>query len=326
MAEHRPQLPFSRFAERGYQPQRPIDIINREVPPTQALDFVSGCRMLMQTIAKEDPGIVLFPLRGAGPIEWTTEALMDEACRKKPAFIELPLGSISPNLAKPGITQGLNGTQKRTLIKGAFDKLLAEGVYVPGETKLLLVDEVQKGGTITQATAQVLDILKEYGDPQKLTVVCMQDSRKGLIGSHRTETYKRLAGNEMNNVKAYVQPISLFMVDRAPLLDVLHLTTSSDEIKADSILTVRNEQARQFFQMLARVSEHPDRAVEELNATAKQVLAPSLGATLLQETIVDAMTDPIPVAKDKFATEAHIMGWWREYAKKCKAARHSWQD
>ncbi len=315
-------MPPYRPASEETQPQRTADVLTREVPFVHAMDFVGACAVFAEVIEKENPGIVFFPQRGAGPIEWTTEVLMEASGKRLPVFSDLPIGThISINGDKPEHTSGIRPNQKKALIEQTFDDLLEAGLYVPGQSGVMLIDEVQKGGTISQASRLIRQTMYKHGDTGILTVVAAQDSRNKMLGDDRTEAYRKLVANERAGFKTTTVPTAMFMVDRHQFLDEILRTSDGKEVSLDDFIMRDNETARRAFRTLARVFVDPERALTELEELRKHELTRDLGTTVLQTEILEALTDPVPITNGKHATEEHLFGWWTQFARSVQNKR-----
>lgn len=301
------------------QPPRSADVLTREIPHSEALDFVSACNVLAAIFAKEAPDVVFIPQRGASPMQWTTSALLGEYGKRQPVYAELPLGTHTLGSAlntNPTRQSGLNNEEKQKVIHDCIQKLKNSGQYTPGKSKLMLVDEVQKGGTITQATRLIKDSMVTHNDDSILTVVAIQDSRNGLIGSNRTASYNRLASNQTQGVKTYVQPSALFMVDVRAFLDTILSTESEPGMHSlADLVTVENINARRTFKALARVYANPELALQEIEMIASHDLARDLGTAILQTEMLEAMTDPVSIKpRSRQASDKQIIDWWKNFA------------
>lgn len=303
------------------QPQRAADILTREIAYPEATDFVGGCAVFAETIAKEHPDIIFFPQRGAGPIEWTTEVLIENAGNRMPAFVDLPIGTHTTiNADRPELS-GISGSQKRALIEQTIDSLIEDGRYVPGKSRLMLIDEVQKGGTISQAAQAIRDAMTKHGDEGVLSVIAAQDSRHKLIGDDRTEAFKKLAGNERKGFKTTTVPTAMFMVDRPQFLDEIWKTNDAKAGSLDDFVINNNDAARRIFRTLAMVYLDPGKALDELEELHRHITAEDLGSTVLQAEVLEAMTDPVPVKGNKHATEKHLFNWWNNFARSLQNKR-----
>lgn len=305
-----------------FAPVRAEDALSREVPPGHALDFVQGCKVFAEIIAKETPDIVLFPQRGAGPIEWTTAAFLDADHTHIPTMVDLPLGThVMINEGTGKREGGMSGRSKISLIEEVFTRMQEDGVYVPGESRVMLIDEVQKGGTITQAAHAVRNAMMARGDAESLRVIAVQDSRANLIGDDRKSSYRKLASNEQAGVITNVVPTALFMVDRHYFLDAIWNTLPHEHGQLDGYVIMPNNEARSMFQTLVDVYRDPEQALKEIDAIERQDIAPDLGSTVLQTELLETITDPRSLRPKRSANTSHLLTWWRSYARKALQSR-----
>jgi hypothetical protein len=191
----------------------------------------------------------------------------------------------------------------------------------------MLVDEVQKGGTITEAAKAIREAMDERGDTKKLSVAAFQDTRHGLDDGGRNSDYLDLAAGEQRGVEVYVQSASMFMVDRTAFLDEIWKAEGNEPrqgVSLEDFTIVKNDRARSLFRTLAEVSLYPQTAIDELEGLQRQALAQDLGSSVLQQEVLEAMTDPVPVrGSKKQANDTQMLSWWKNYAKACLPGRPS---
>lgn len=289
---------------------RPMDHLTASVAPKEVADMVAGCSVVASVMAKEKPDIVFFPLRGAGPIEWVCEEALAHEGVKMPQFVEVPLGSHADADTKH--LGGLTGTEKLQAVAETVENLVQDGSYKPGSSKLLIVDEVQKGRTITQAAEAVRRAMLDHGDESMLGIVAVQDSRGQHIGDKRTQGFKRLAGNERTGFKTYVIPTPLFTVDRDKYLDVIISDTSaSSGAILDRYSIAKNVESREMFRALTHAYYEPETAAEEIAMMRRDGLKDDLGSAAIQYAIADMLTDPRQVAKP--SPDHRILDWWNRF-------------
>jgi hypothetical protein len=296
---------------------RPVDVMTTGASHLEVLDFVAGCEVIRWTIQKERADIVFFPQRGAGPIQWTVEALMANDPVEAPLFVELPIGTHIPintneEHPKPG---GLKPGEKNNVVAEVIDELEETGFYVPGRTKLMLVDEVQKGGTISQAAMSINAAMRQKGrdDMRQLSVVAVQDMRSSDTELRKTDKYKRLISNENKRFRATVVPLALFTVDRTDLLDEIWRLTTDRVTSQDDLESQPNLASRALFRKLVEVYQKPEQAMAEIDEMRRQELASDIGATLLEEMLADFLTDP-RTTRDR-PSDKHVFEWWANYVK-----------
>lgn len=292
---------------------RPIDAMTVDTTYYEALDFMAGCEMVSQAITKERAGVVFFPQRGAGPMEWTITELVQSAQGETPLFVDLPIGThVTINEERPRYG-GITPTEKATVVGETFDDLIELGAYVPGETRLMLIDEVQKGGTISRAALEISRAMRARGDNAKLSVVAVQDNRNDLVGMQKTREFQIMATNASKYCRTNVVHMALFMVDRPMLLDQIWKLNRGKIRSLDDLEMQPNTAAREMFATLVGVYRNPEAALKELDAVKQEVLAQDLGGTLLQGLLVEAMTDPRSI-RDRVG-DLHLITWWQNFAK-----------
>ncbi|HEY5441986.1 MAG TPA: hypothetical protein VIJ68_00435 [Candidatus Saccharimonadales bacterium] len=291
-----------------------MDHLTRSITPKEAADMVAGCNLVADVIEKEAPDIVFFPLRGAGPIEWVAAEALRQRSTVEPVFVDLPIGT-SIN-ARTRRLSGLTGRQKLNLVDQRVEELVAAGVYVPGKSKLMIVDEVQKGRTLTQASEAIRRSMIDRGDDGILRVVAVQDSRGEQIGAQtqRTHGYRKLVTNEREGFKSYILPTALFTVDRERYLDAIVSGVSeaeTGEMHSDDFYIAKNVEAREIFQALVRSYYSPEAAQDEVDMIKREDLKEDIGLTALQFAVADALTDPREVRKP--TDSERIIEWWEQF-------------
>ncbi len=307
------------------RPQNAADILTRELPHKTAYNFINSCALVADAIDKRHPNFVFIPLRGAGPIQWVVEEFIEGAGKKMPEFVELPIGThTSGDSRKPS---GIGGLQKRQLIQETIDRLASRPDenhrYKPGESRVVLIDEVQKGGTITQA-AQALhdaiaDVREKAGiktwnkDRDDIYILAAQDSRSAVQKDRKSSYMKLLAGRE--GFSTIPIPTIMFMVDRPEFLDEIVKVGEGPVTSLSDFEIKRNHVARHLFKTMAHVFLHPKQALEELEDLHIQKVAQDLSKTVLQAEMLEALTNPFPVKYGRGATESHTFDWWLNFCK-----------
>jgi|GEM_PF-2417371 len=296
------------------QQPRPLDVLNRSIPHADALDFVRSCEVLDKLVSEIEPDIVIYPARGAGPIRWTMEAIADISGNTGgPLNVDLPIGT---NIGVDGKMKGISGQDKlrvcAELIKSLYDKEL----YIPGKSRVMVVDEVQKGGTILQAAEAIKTAMWNSGAPEKtpLNVVAFQDTRKGLNEVRRTSAYGKLTSNSLHGLRATALPTSMFMVDVVSFLDKIE-HTDEDPVSISNLRLVKNQAARTIFPALVQVKRHPEDVKTVFESFIEHDVL-SLGQSALGAVLLEHFTDPVPVRGNKSAHEKHVFNWWENYFKK----------
>jgi hypothetical protein len=299
---------------------RPMDNLTKIIDPNEVVDLAASSNIVAGIIEKEDPDIVFFPQRGAGPIQWMCEEMLEQRGVKTPLSVDIPLGTHTD--VRTRLQSGLTPEQKDVIIEDVLQRLQDEGVYQPGISKLMIIDEVQKGGTITQAAHRLKHSMQKREDDSSLSVVAIQDSRSQLIGMQRAHDFKRLAANEDEGYKTFVVPTALFTVDRSQFLDIIASDLDEQaysESPLERLKTVENQESREIFRSFARAFHAPDSGQAEMDMVKRDSLIDDLGSAVLQFAIADALTDPRDVRKR--GSTRRIVAWWDEYINSVQASR-----
>jgi hypothetical protein len=108
------------------------------------------------------------------------------------------------------------------------------------------------------------------------------------------------------------------MVDRPQFLDEIWKISEGTYGSMDEFLINENPMARSMFKTLVDVYLNPEKALHELEMIEQERVAIDIGSTVLQEELLELMTDPRAVKRGKQATTQHLMTWWRSFASSVK--------
>lgn len=175
----------------------PLETLIRYVSPTNTALFVLGTSVVREVLSSCD-GITILPLRGAMPIVWGAEGASIEPADASYINVEVPVGSYM-FLAEDGSehTTSVRKDLKKGIIKDAIMLTVDELCLDPHETQIAILDEVQKGGTLSQVVRATRKVVDEIGFNPRLKVVAAQDIRKGVSGERKVDAYLQLASNSV---------------------------------------------------------------------------------------------------------------------------------
>lgn len=316
------------------QPERPFDSILLKTHE-EVIGFLDGCGVLADLISEQEPDIVFVPLRGATPFVQTAKFIIEARSGSEdvrlPEFIDLPLGERQTIEERDEPfngesfkirTFGPSKKVKDSVITNTIDNLQREGTYIPGRTRLMLVDEVQSGSTIETAARSITAALAIRGDLRQLSVVAMQDSRETKEEKTGSERSKTLTGkyiamtsestqNQDDTVKidATVIKLPAFTIDVHSFLDDI-LWLQDTEGNPESYEKIENKPASKLLKVLVNIYDNPEKALSELIELRRLELSQTIGDTIVQEMVLDNLTDPVPTRGRNVIDVQNTTNWW----------------
>ena len=182
-----------------------LDRITR-IHPTVVAEFTLGSGVVRAVIDAniDDSTTLLLPERGAMPIYWASQRDCDQNIDK----IVLPIGTFNYTTEE--------GTKNGTLTDSQKRKLVEQHIGSVQTGRFMILDEVQKGGTISELTGYVRNI---HGG--EVVVIAAQDTALGHLKANKNPYYTRMASNHLSRVSTTVVPLPLIACDRPSLLDRL---------------------------------------------------------------------------------------------------------
>lgn len=182
--------------------------------PSQVANFALASNVVRQSVLSAGEALVILPERGAMPVFWAADGSLEiESSVSRDGLIRLPVGSFDFEKLDGQIRKGsLAHEQKQKIVARHTDLLRQTG-------RLLVVDEVQKGGTITE----IVGIIDRARGSQlnRLYVVAAQDTRRKVASAPKKKEYETLASNSRPGVAATVVPMPLVSTDSDVLLNQL---------------------------------------------------------------------------------------------------------
>ncbi len=182
--------------------------------PTQVASFVLSADIVRASVTAAGEALLLLPERGALPIYWTADGYPDE---EKPmagdGVVQLPIGTFDFMSSDARELKGTLNTQQKEAVVARHRTLLTDA------SRILIIDEVQKGGTITELV-NIVD--RQRGEqPNRMYVVAAQDSRKKVSSESKTPAYQSLVVGTRKGATATVVPMPLIACDHDALLNTL---------------------------------------------------------------------------------------------------------
>lgn len=242
-------------------PVSPLEAVVVRDNPYQLGMFATGTSIARRALASINPEstLTIVPLRGAMPIVWAAGGLDDLEPALDNTFIEVPLtythhdGSLR--------TASPRRNEKPGIIRAYVAQALRDGERNPADTSLMIIDEVQKGGTLGTAVEATRSVMRAQGIQGDLQVIAAQDSRRKVAAQAKTKMYRNLASNSVEHARTTVVPMPLIATDRVPLLDTITLVGDArvDSGRLAEQLTVqRNHDAETLFRSIGSMARVAD--------------------------------------------------------------------
>lgn len=292
--------------------EQPIDTIvlgakkdRNPITPDLVWDYYEGVGRIFEIVNVSKPDIVFFPLRGASPLKWCLDEMGDIRMSKTPLFIELRLGHT--NVVESSQEFGTKNS-KRAIIQWDLDN---SPLKPDVEQKVMLIDEVQSGSTLTAATMALLEELVERGITDTIEIVAAEDSR---VDRQPARSYIELKNNSCVNLTSVALP--LFHIDREELLDFQLATTpghgqsTSREHMLVRSHIMRNTEAERMYRILCQAYLHPYTLHNSLENGAVGEY-PNKIDIWLREILTN------PQVGERRAERNDILSWLSEFARIC---------
>lgn len=159
---------------------RPEDALAR-IPDTEFEQFVFGMKSIYSIIfEQEKPDLIIAPWRGAAPLVWTLEEMAKRRGDTLPECIAIPLGT-NVDVANGGHQKGISATSKIHIISTYLETIyetMGENVH-----KIMLLDEANTGGTISQAAHHFNHILESMRDKYQWNVSFVSVAAHNIKGA-----------------------------------------------------------------------------------------------------------------------------------------------
>lgn len=242
------------------------------INPSQVANFLLASEVVRTAVTSAGETHTLLPERGSLPVYWAADGHPDEETSiVANGFTRLPIGSF--DYYSPDTEQVEKGTlrreQKRAILKDHF----AEINEAP---RVLVIDEVQNGGTITE----FVDIVRSFRekDSPRLYVIAAQDSRAKVAKGTKKHDYLEMVTGKKDGVIATTVPMPLITTDRDPLLNQLWYNGSTrvpKELKPE--IEIRdNPEAELIFRVLGTATRNRE-ALEDTSWIDQKVFGLPVG-------------------------------------------------
>lgn len=198
--------------------------------------FYRGIAQLFQVIEKirhnsiKNPSeklVLIFPWRGAGPIFWALDEYYQQENGEKLAdFSELlfPAIGTANDMDTGKDSGGIQSGEKYVHMRELFATLLDEkpkGLGLQNVLKnVVIIDEVQKGGTLTQLKDVILTLKEEHRFDLPISFIAIQDETVQPQTKKKPDYLNMLDGSYDKSYTTQAIPMTL-LVDKSPILPVI---------------------------------------------------------------------------------------------------------
>lgn len=298
-----------------FQSKRAIDIICRgEISFPDLLNFIGACAVFAEEIKKERPDVLFVPLRGASPMGWMARYFLEDT-DVMPIVAELPIGSHMYTRIDGGkdilATRGIRPSDKARIVGEVMDNLVDGGIYLPGQSNLMLVDEVQFGSTISDASKYITGEMRKRKDQRELAVFAFRDGR---TRDRRLQKYYNIA-KDLGVKDLGTTTNTLFTVDSPPLIDGIVNENPDLPPSVSTLRIVENVSARNIFRTLYEAYKDPAKVLDVVKKMRDGNLTDDIQSSILYQEINSALTDTVPVKRGKGVKEKQIFEWWELFAR-----------
>lgn len=208
------------------------------------ISFYRGIAQLFQAVEKirginltnvDDRLVLVFPWRGAGPIFWALdEFYFLEKKEHLSDFAELlfpPIGTAS-DMETGKDSGGISIGEKYVHLRELFGTLLDEqpkGLGLKDKIRnVVIIDEVQKGGTLTQLKDAMLIMREQLGFDLPISFLAIQDETIKPQVKKKVDYLEMLDGSYDASYTTQAIPMTL-LVDKSPILPVIISLNSEAE-------------------------------------------------------------------------------------------------
>lgn len=244
----------------------PLDMLmNPErTSPEEVQGFMDSSCVMRDLVESSDATHLLLPLRGAMPMAWAMEGVdgLEPNPTRRIQRLEIPLGTFL-HLDQHGKLRpnSPNRPQKAHMISSRLQRSrVDEGSH------LVVLDEVQGGGTIIPVIRTIMNARNEGMGIGRVSLFAAQDSRVRGGNRRTTGQYRKMVAQRVGDLTTTVVNTPLICMDRDMLLDSVQYTREYDpnmptDYKDFSIY--RNVEAESLLRFLGSLARNPDLAHDE---------------------------------------------------------------
>lgn len=240
--------------------------------PSQVANFALSSDIVRSSVASAGEVLVILPERGALPIFWAADGYSEEEkTMVVDGTITLPIGTFDFENPQGKIKKGTLSRDQKESIIGRFDS------DISGADRILLIDEVQHGGTITEVV-DIVNRRRGSNSSKRMYVVAAQDSRKKVSSGRKKDKYQKMVSGNTEGVSANVVPMPLVATDSDALLNRLWYPGSTrvpTEIRPE-IEIIENLEAQLVFRLLGMAVRNRE-ALEDTSVLDDNLFSLPLG-------------------------------------------------
>lgn len=219
--------------------------------PTQVGNFVLSANIVREAALSAGEALMILPERGAMPIYWTADGRHDdERPISRDGLLQLPIGSYDFFNLEGNLRKGTLSNEQKRAIVGRHAQVIHDA------ERILIIDEVQKGGTLTELVTITED--HRESSPSRMYVIAAQDSRTKVAAERKVQAYQEMVAGNRGTVSANVVPMPLFSTDCDVLLNSLWYrgNTRIPSERDPSIIIRRNGEAELIFRTLGMAARN----------------------------------------------------------------------
>jgi hypothetical protein len=239
--------------------------------PTRVANFVLSTSVVRESVVTAGEALLVLPERGSMPIYWAADGHLTEESRIcRDGIVRPPIGSYDFEAPDHTIRKGTLAQEQKQRVVSLHSQELRDA------SRVLIVDEVQKGGTITE----LVNIVRKLRGTEAnvMYVVAAQDSRKKVAAEQKKEGYQRMVAGNTAGVSASVVPMPLIGTDCDPLLNRLWYPGQT-RIPVEFTPPIEihpNEEAELILRTLGTAARNPE-ALEDTSVLDRDVFSFNVG-------------------------------------------------
>lgn len=223
-----------------------LEYISEVISPQDAYAFARGLHQIYDSTKAVNPDVVFLPERGSAPFGWGLDYFGEKDGIR---FTQVPVIIGTGTNVLTGAIGGQTKPEKQRNVERAVEI----AINMTGNiTNPLLIDEVQYGGTIRQASHYLHTSFENWGITVPLNVIAVEDSKKGGWEKKKAKGYKTLVSNKRSHIRSTVVRMPIFSIDRDDVLNrILTEPVPTDEKPMPMVM--HNNAAREAIEMLLRI-------------------------------------------------------------------------
>lgn len=190
-----------------------LEYVSEVISPQDAYSFAKGLHQIYEATKAVNPDVVFLPERGSAPFGWALDYFGEKEGIR---FTQVPVIIGTGTNVLTGEIGGQTKPEKQRNVERAVEIAINT---VGNITNPLLIDEVQYGGTILQASHYLHTSFVDWGITSPLNVIAVEDTKKGGWKNKKADGYKRLISNRRPHIRSTVVKMPIFSIDRDDVLN-----------------------------------------------------------------------------------------------------------